>query len=183
MIKLKEFLIDVMKPSIREYLHFVNPDGMENWQYNCCRQTSLITNWYLREWLLENKSGYIEIQSWVGKFQDVIDGRGILYDHAWIYCIHEDPRKNLLIDIARNHKPCLCIFTPVNEYPRNFRGYEYMVCVEKKRLNEESLWTYPEHFTGKTIKEIIPKLTWYMQQQSLAKLVRKPHQRPKYALP
>jgi hypothetical protein len=182
MVKLKEFLVNVMKPSIREFLHYVNPDELESWQYNCCRQTSLIANWYLRQWLLNNKSGYKEVQSWVGKFRDIIADHIVLYDHAWIYCVHEDPRKNLLIDIGRNHKPSMFAFTPVNEYPRNYPGYESMICFEKKRLNEEMLWDYPEHFTGKTIKEIVPKLSWYMQQQSIARPVRRLHRRPVPAL-
>jgi hypothetical protein len=170
---LKDFLFDVMKPSIKEYMQARNPDELDRWQGNCCRQTSLITNWYLRQWLLNNDSGYIEIQSWDGEFRDFEKGKHVSYDHAWVYCINEDRSKNLLVDIARNHRPLLCMFTPINRYPSDGE-YQHMRLISKERMNEKNMWNQREFLTQELIKDIVPKLTKYMRSQGVLKRKKQP---------
>lgn len=167
MDQLKRFLIDLMRPSIMEYLHWGNPVKFEKWKNNCCRQISLITNWYLRDWLLNNSSGYLEIQSWEGMFQDKIGGSVVEYDHAWVYCVHQDPDKNLLIDISRTHKPSVFHFTRINVYPDLLPEYRNMTCLYKTRMDEKYNWDQVEYFSGKTIRAIVPKISRYLQRQSV----------------
>jgi hypothetical protein len=165
---LRRFLFDVMRPSISEFLRWHDKEKHDEWQHNCCRQTSLITNWYLRKWLLTEEAGYEEIQSWVGEFTDILNGRPQAYDHAWIYCVHRsDVSKNLLIDIARHHKPLVFEFTTVNRFSKRWEGYEHMTCRRKVRLEEDAVWEQNEYYTGKSIKEMIPKLSAYMSRQGV----------------
>lgn len=167
---LKEFLIDILKPSIREYLHYHNPKAVIKWNWNCCQQISLIGNRVLQEILLGNSSGYYEIQSWYGLFVNMEDGNQVEYNHSWIYCLHQGCKKNLFIDIAHTSKPSLFVYTDQNQHPRSIKGYEHLLCLQKERLDEKTLWRQKEYFTNKTVGEMMPKLLAYVKKQSLMKM-------------
>lgn len=167
MQEFKQFLIDIFQPSVQEYFQFYGREKFDKWEHNCCRQSSLILNWFLRQVLLNNNSGYLEIQSWEGCFSELKGGVMIRYDHAWVYCVHEDPSKNLLIDLSRHHKPPLFYFTAFNQYPRHFPIYQHMHLLRKERLDTVQTWNSKEYFSEKTLSQIGTALSRYLQRQSI----------------
>ena len=150
---LKPWLLEEVRPAVIETCYDGNPLRFRQWQGNCCLQTSIAVNYLLTERL--RLMGYKEIQSWEGQFTDVIFGKHVQYNHAWVYCEHEsEPGLNLLIDISRNHKECLVVFAEKNEYPSH-PDYDDMVTLSRERLNVTRLMQKPEYYTGLRGKEFI----------------------------
>lgn len=167
--KIKKYLLRVLKPSISAYFQVKNPELFAQWQGNACRQTSFITNYYLKSCLLHNNSGYYDIQSWVGEFEDVINGRSQNYDHAWVYCANINPKKNLLIDLARHHKPCIVVFAETNSFPTNIEGYKHQRCIHKERMNMAE-FEMSEYYTKMTGSEIIAELSEVLMESPVQDL-------------
>jgi len=159
MKEVREFLLNTLNPSISRFFEEANPELFQQWQGNCCRQTSLIANYYLRMMLLDMGTGYKEVQSWIGKFEDYMFENVVHYDHAWVYCIHEDPTKNLLVDIARTMKNNIVIFSKENKFP-NLPGYENQTLLEKERL-DFSMFYQTEYYSHKTGPEIVDTMLLY----------------------
>ena len=57
LVILKDYLFDLVKPSISEYIEVHNQDYFViDWKRNCCLQTSIVTNMILQEVLLTEKA-------------------------------------------------------------------------------------------------------------------------------
>jgi len=164
---LKTFLIEIVRPSVGEYIRMHNPVHFDEWQHNCCKQLSIVVNALLKEILLDTESGYIQVESWEGLFLDVVYGRQTKYNHCWVYCSHPDPSKNLLIDVARNHKENLVILTPENAFPRSHPDYARMIELDRRPLNVLDHLKEKEYFTGKFGKTFMRDLKKYMKMQIL----------------
>lgn len=168
---LSYFIVHLLKPSIREFIYYQNPEVLSEWQFNCCRQISIMTNYFLREILLNNDSGYIDVQSWVGEFTDLLEmsvvPKPIRYDHSWVYCINKDPSLNLMIDTARNHKPFIFKYSEKNEYSRLDKGYENMRLIKKEMMNYDECIMMKESMMTYTAPEVAKRLIKYMNNQSI----------------
>jgi hypothetical protein len=117
------------------------------WQFNACIQTSVVLNLILRD----NLPDYI-IESWEGQFEDSQEGK---YNHAWVYCSHEDPTRNILIDTARVSKHHI-FEIGVDNYPAMFLNDNISTTKELSRtfIDVDNL-SDNEYYTNKPIKDLV----------------------------
>jgi hypothetical protein len=170
--KLKTLLFYVVKPSITEMFHHYNPVHFNEWQRNCCRQTAFLTALLIDEIILfpGNQSGYKETRIFHGEFEDQQKGRYVEYNHAWLHLIHAtDPKKNIIIDIGRNHKTLLFqYFEPVGKYPQIHElddTWKHMRTLKRWEESKEEMIYGNEYFTQKPTDELYGRLKKYLQIQ------------------
>jgi hypothetical protein len=154
------------------YFFSHNHTEMLKWQFNACRQTSLICTYFLDQ-LADNintQEGTViaQAQSWDGMFKDLYHEE---YNHAWSYLEVKNSNKSypsMFVDVARVTFPCVFACNVVNQpdvvYQQyiclakeniDLRGNEIgFVCTNQVQMDWKTMLTEKEFYTGKTGTEI-----------------------------
>jgi len=138
-------MMNIVKPTIKEYYTERNKALMLEWEGNCCAQTAVVVANIMRSSI--SKLGY-EIKAYHGEFTDLIKGNQVNYNHCWVYCrnVH-DSNKSVLIDIARTHKQDVVMFRSTNTYDKTIPGYEFQYIKSYEEIDYLSSLQENEYFT------------------------------------
>lgn len=124
----KEYMFEVFTPSIHELIKSKNEKEYEKWGGNCCRQSAIFGAVVLNEILPE-----YAWTVWDGNMDDIVGGKPVNYNHAWILGKHEGRR--LLVDLSRQYRERLFIEVKVNGYPKDHPEYVNMVIKSREQLD------------------------------------------------
>ena len=139
-------LINVVKPTIKEYYASKAKKLMDDWQGNCCAQTAVVVANIMHSSIA--KLGYT-IKAYHGDFEDLVKGNIIEYNHCWVYCKHAtDPDKSIFIDIGRTSKPCLVMFRKTNSYDKTIPEYRYQYVTKLQEIDYKASLQEIEYFTS-----------------------------------
>lgn len=142
---LSSMLINVVKPTIKEYYSERNKALMDEWQGNCCAQTAVIVANIMKSSI--SKLGY-EIKAFHGEFVDIINANQVEYNHCWVYCRNvNDSSKSVLIDIARTQKEDIVLLRNTNTYDKTIPGYEFQYIKSMQEIDYIASLEENEHFT------------------------------------
>lgn len=148
----KMYMFKVFIPSLHKLLQDKNPKEYEKWGGNCCRQSAIFGAYILNELLPE-----YEWTVWDGEMDDIVNGKEVSYNHAWI--LGKGNGKRLLVDLARSYRERLFIEVKSNGYPKDHPEYIHMVVKSRTKIDWESeIKNEREYYTGYTGKEFYEKL-------------------------
>mgnify|MGYP003440232182 CR=1 FL=1 len=128
------------KRILPQYFYEKNPDLMNKWQNQICRQSHVITSYFLNKWLNKDSLKF-NINFYESIFRD--EFTLINYDHSWIFISSiNNPKECYICDIARisshigfvksnSNDPDL--FLKDKEYKKMRKSYDYN---ELLKLNE-----------------------------------------------
>lgn len=150
----KEFMEKRFLPSIKNIIESSAPEKFESWGGNCCRQVAIFGAYYLSNILMDYR-----FTVWDGVFEDVIDGRKVKYNHAWIYGISHGRERKLFIDLGRSKQENIFVEQRKNAYDKTIPGYENIVEVEREQLQWVTMIASQiEYFTGLSGNDLIDKI-------------------------
>lgn len=139
-------LINIVKPTIKEYYASKAKKLMDEWQGNCCAQTAIIVGNIMNSSI--SKLGYT-IKAYHGDFIDIINGNQVEYNHCWVYCEHRtDPDKSIFIDVGRTSKPCLVMFRKTNTYDKTIPEYKMQYLKKAEEIDYKASLNEVEYFTS-----------------------------------
>jgi hypothetical protein len=143
---LNSMMINIVKPTIKEYYYEKNKPLMDEWQGNCCAQTAVIVANIMKSSI--QKLGY-EIKAFHGEFIDMIQGNQVEYNHCWVYCRNvSDNNKSVLIDIARTQKQDIVMLRNSNSYDKTISGYEFQYIKSYQEIDYTASLDENEYFTS-----------------------------------
>jgi len=154
---IKSLMFNLFIPSLNYYLEVHNPKEYALWQGNCCRQTAILGAMVLKVALPEYKWS-----AWDGDFSDILFGKRVEYNHAWIYGINQQTGRALLVDLARLHKERLFISTRANAYPHDHPEYKDQVELNRERLDLDESMKGTEYYTGLPSQQVLADVTSIM---------------------
>lgn len=154
----KTFMETVFIPALHKLLSDANPVAYKEWGGNACRQTAVYGYLLLTEMLPEYKW-----TAWDGVFTDVVYGKPVQYNHAWLHGVNKVNGKRLLVDMSRLHHERLFIEVNSNKYPNTHPSYENMVEVSREKLDIQDCLQSPEYYTGLYFREFMEKLQTTMR--------------------
>ena len=159
--KTKDFMFDVFVPALHGILKTSDPEAYEAYHGNCCRQTAVMGCLILRQ-LMPNK----EWRVYEGAFDDIVQGRSVHYEHAWIYGAPSTFGDNWLVDLSRTVQERLFIVSAKNAYPSTHPDYRYMQCIQTKEivLNGPLLYEVREFYTKLRGFELYARILEEMNQ-------------------
>lgn len=145
-----------------QFFYERNPDLMDKWQNQICRQSHILVSYYLDTWLNTNdKKGY-KIEFYEGIFIDTVT-KG-QYDHSWVYIKNiYNEKEQYICDIARisehiGFKPC------IENNPSLFISDQLILI---KKIDWKSMINKKEYYTGLTGNEIINFIDKRLKQSNL----------------
>lgn len=138
----KEYIEYKFVPVLHEFLKSRNPKEYRRWGGNACKQTAIFGSLFLNE-LLPNYKWSV----WEGLFKDIVKGREVTYNHAWIYGVDRQAGRRLLVDASRNHHERLFIVVGGNKYPKDHPSYLYMEEIERHKLDIQEALKDKEYYT------------------------------------
>lgn len=153
---LADFMIKTFRPNLHRLIRDYNEAEYLKWQGNCCRQTAIIGSYFIDK----HMPSYI-VTAWEGNFNDILNGKPVTYDHAWIFAKDSRSDRRLLIDLARTHKDCLWMRVPSNRYLRTYYGYENMIEISRSQLDWRKICedeNETEYYTKLPTKQFIKEL-------------------------
>lgn len=153
----KNLMFNLFTPALNFYLQTHNPEEYAIWQGNCCRQTAILGAMVLKVALPEYKW-----TAWDGDFDDVLMGKRVAYNHAWIFGINKKTGRALLVDLARLHKERLFVLTRTNAYPHNHPEYKNQVEIRRVQLDLQESMKGTEYYTGLPSKQVLADVTSIM---------------------
>lgn len=155
-IMAKEYMFEVFIPSIHELIKSRNSEEYEKWGGNCCRQSAIFGAVVLSEILPE-----YTWTVWDGVMDDVIRGKEVNYNHAWIF--GKCDGKRLLVDLSRQYQERLFIEVKVNGYPKDHPEYANMVITSREQLDWKKAFDddleYYTQLSGKDFYEELIKIS------------------------
>jgi hypothetical protein len=154
---IKKLMFGLFTPVLHNYLEAHNPDEYARWHGNCCRQTAILGAMVLKSALPE-----YTWSAWDGWFNDLLYGKRVEYNHAWIYGIDKETGRALLVDLARMHKERLFIPTRANAYPHGHPEYKDQVEVSRERLDLDESMKGTEYYTGLPSYQVLSDVTSIM---------------------
>lgn len=91
-----------------------------------------------------------------GIFDDVLYGKPVRYNHAWIFGTNRKDNRKLFVDLARIHTEQIFKFTQNNRYPKDNQEYKDLKEVCRTQLNwHKMILTEREYYTKLTGKEFV----------------------------
>jgi hypothetical protein len=163
-IATRNFMVNQFIPALHSILEEGNPIEYKKWGGNACRQTAIFGVKFLEK-LLPTYNW----EAWDGTFDDIVMGRAVKYNHAWIYGEEKSTGKKLLVDLSRNFHERLFLFVDVNDYPRDNPTYKDMIEINRKKLNVKEAMKDLEYYTGLRS----PKLLQILQEKTQLENFRK----------
>jgi hypothetical protein len=139
---------------IPAYFFSQNPMEFVKWQFNACRQTALISAYFLKKLLESNNSTHVQVRLWDGEFKDICTS---WYNHAWITGSVPGETYIVFIDVARVSTYPIVNFSTMYDNPvNNSEALKNCGTVMLKRtpLNYDEMLTQSEYYTGKTGLEV-----------------------------
>ena len=152
-VKVKNYMERRVIPYLDDLFKRSNPQMYEMYQGNFCRQAAIYGNLLLQELLPE-----YQWSSWEALFHDKLYGQETRYEHAWIFGQHKEKDRNLLIDLTRNYRERLFIYTEENRYPKDHPEYQYMEEQSRSEINIEEQIEEQEFYTSLRAKRVIEKI-------------------------
>ena len=148
----KLYMFEVFIPSLHELLRKRNLEEYNKWGGNCCRQSAIFGAYTLNEMLPD-----YEWVVWDGEMDDIVNGKNVSYNHAWI--IGKGNGKRILVDLARSYRERLFIEVPSNGYPKDHPEYKDMVIKSRVKLDwRREIANEREYYTGLTGDEFCKEL-------------------------
>jgi len=145
MSKLSSMLIDIVKPTIKEYYASKAKKLMDEWQGNCCQQTAIMVANIMSSSI--DSIGYTT-KAFHGDFIDLIQGNQVEYNHCWVYCENKyDKEESILIDLGRTTKQCLVMHRSFNSYDKRIKGYEHQHLIKLQEIDYKGSLNLVEYFT------------------------------------
>jgi hypothetical protein len=145
MSRLSSMLIDIVKPTIKEYYASKSKKLMDEWQGNCCHQTAIVVANIMSTSI--DKLGY-STKAFHGNFIDLFQGNQVQYNHCWVYCENKrDKSQSILIDVARNTKQCVVMHRSLNSYDKKLKGYEHQHLVDFTEIDYKGSLKLVEYLT------------------------------------
>lgn len=145
MVRLSSMLIDVVKPTIKEYYASKAKALMDEWQGNCCQQTAIIVANIMSTSI--DKLGYTT-KAFHGDFIDLFQGNQVEYNHCWVYCeSNYDSEESILIDVGRTTKQCVVMHRNFNSYDKRIKGYENQHLIKFQEIDYKASLNLVEYFT------------------------------------
>jgi len=138
----KLFIEEKFTPALHQIIESSNPKEYKKWGGNACRQTAIFGSVFLSELLPNYKWA-----AWDGIFKDIIDGREVQYNHAWLYGVDRENGRRLLVDASRNHHERLFIQVSGNRYPKDHPSYMNMQELKREKLNISEALGTDEYYT------------------------------------
>ncbi len=132
--RVKVVMENLFVPALHAVLRESNPVMYDQWQGNACRQTAVLGSVYLK-YALPNYTW----TAWDGEFKDVVLGKEVRYNHAWIFGRNRQDNKRILADLSRQHHERLFIPVDSNKYPKDHPEYLHMQELERTLID------VPEH--------------------------------------
>lgn len=151
-ILVKTYLENLFIPYLDNLFKTSNPSKYNLYQGNFCRQASIYGTLLLEDLLPE-----YQWESWEAEFTDIVQGKPVRYEHAWIYGKNKREKRYLLIDLTRNFQERLFIEVPKNRYPKNHLEYKHMVEIKKKLIPIANRMGEYEFYTGLQAKVILDR--------------------------
>lgn len=129
-----------------------NKEKYEKWQGNCCRQTAIYGACILEQLLPQ-----YDWKVWQGEMTDVVYGKEVEYDHAWIFGRNRD--KRLLVDLSRDYRERVFEEVKTNSYPKT-EAWKDMKILKREQLDWKKLLKEErEFYTGMTGEEIMKEIS------------------------
>jgi hypothetical protein len=148
----KEFMYTNFIPHLHAIIIEKNLPEYEKWGGNCCRQSAIIGAKMLEKLL----PGY-KFEVWDGWFKDVVRGREVEYNHAWIFGTSPDKRR-LLIDLSRIFHERLFIEVKHNQYPKT-GTYKFMREKRREKFNWKKMFDIErEYYTKQPSRFILDEI-------------------------
>jgi len=142
--KLSSTLIDLVKPTIKEYYISKSKRLMDEWQGNCCAQTAVVVANIMSSSI--DKLGYIT-KAYHGEFVDIINGNQVEYNHCWVYCESKHDRsESIFIDVGRTSKQCIVMHRALNSYDKRIPGYEYQYIKSFQEIDHKASLNEIDYF-------------------------------------
>ncbi|MCZ4246874.1 hypothetical protein BXO87_01865 [Bacillus sp. GZB] len=156
-LEIKNLMENVFVPTLHGILQKANPRAYRQWGGNACRQTAIFGAAILRHLLPEYKWTV-----WDGDFSDIVKGRKVEYNHAWIHGVNKKERKGLLVDLSRLYHERLFLPVTQNKYPKKHPSYENMRLIRKKQMDIEECLNEIEYYTEKEGRELLTTIVTEM---------------------
>lgn len=164
---LSSTLINIVKPTIKEYYIQKNKRLMDEWQGNCCAQTAVIVANIMNSSI--GKLGYTT-KAYHGDFVDMFNGNQVEYNHCWVYCENKTmPEQSIFIDVGRTSKENLVMFRKVNTYSKKIPGYEYQYLTKTQEIDYIGSLDEVEYFTSEKGKIAYDEIIKRIANQKLFK--------------
>lgn len=136
--------------------YFFNQNPMEfcKWQFNACRQTALLTAYFLNELLKSFKHSSVDIRIWDGEFRDKFTP---WYNHAWVTASPPNAPGQIFLDLARiTTYPIIdwCTYLDLPEAVSVALSECGTKTLKMVPLDYQEMLKKPEFYTGKTGLEV-----------------------------
>lgn len=146
----RDFIFNEFVPALHDVFRTANPDAYYAWGQNCCRQAAVFGTVYLKE-LLPNYKWY----AYDGEFKDLINGKEVYYNHAWIFGVDREKHRRLFVDPSRKIQEQLFFVTDENKYPIDHPDYKYTVIVKSYKMNLKARLKDLEYFTKLGARKVL----------------------------
>ncbi|WNW25099.1 hypothetical protein RS399_04070 [Bacillus inaquosorum] len=156
----KNLMENLFVPTLHNILQKANPQAYKKWGGNACRQTAIFGAAILRHLLPE-----YTWTVWDGDFSDIVNGKKVKYNHAWIHGVNKKERKGLLIDLSRLYHERLFLPVTKNKYPKKHPSYQHMRLIRKKPMDIEECLNDIEYYTGKSGHELLSIILTEMDKE------------------
>lgn len=165
----KNFMEREFVVALHETFEKANPIEYKKWGGNACRQTAIFGVKFLEK-LLPTYSW----EAWDGDFEDIVGGKKVTYNHAWIYGVDKSNGKKLLIDLSRLYHERLFLFVNENQYPKDHKSYEHMIELNRKKLDIKDCMKDCEYYTMersvKVLEDLKTKTNFEVFRKALKKI-------------
>lgn len=142
-IKTRDFMVNTFIPALHSLLKDGDQVQYLKWGGNACRQTAIFGVKFLEKLLPT-----YQWEAWDGVFDDIVMGKPVKYNHAWIYGEEKSTGKKLLVDLSRNLHERLYLYVGLNDYPREHPSYKHMIEIHREKLDVKSSMKDHEFYTG-----------------------------------
>ena len=167
-ILVRNFMVNNFIPALHSILEEANPFQYQKWGGNACRQTAIFGVKFLEKLLPSYKW-----EAWDGNFDDIVHGRAVKYNHAWIYGEEKSTGKKLLIDLSRNLHERLFLFVDVNDYPRDYPTYKHMIEINREQLDVKDCMNDLEYYTNSRSQKVLLMLQQKTNFEAFRKELKK----------
>jgi len=136
------------------YFYSHNPEEMNRWQHNICRQAHILCYMYLYLWFGKD----YDLSFYESIFEETVTKSR--YDHSWVFLQHKrDDSLMYLCDVARVSEHIGLKRTASNN-PECFLKGSREITEERRRIDVENVYMVSnEYYTGKTVQEIFEEVT------------------------
>lgn len=167
-VAVKEYMEKIFVPALHSLLKQGNPMAYQQWGGNACRQTAIFGVKFLEKLLPSYKW-----EAWDGNFNDIVRGKNVHYNHAWIFGVEESTGKKLLVDLSRIHHERLFLFVEENKYPNEHPSYKNMIEMNRSKMDIKDCMNDLEFYTSQRSTKLLQELKKVTQFEVFKKELKK----------